>query len=76
MTCDACISAATNPRVDEFTAGCMSCMARALAATGAHEESAMEKKMTAAYLDALNTLFGTGWENGHERVKDWARIMK
>ncbi len=46
-------------------------MARALAATGAHIESAELKAMTPRYRGALETLFGAQWQRADERVREW-----
>lgn len=66
----------TAPRSAEFTCGCSSCDARALAATGAHEESARVEHITDAYRAALVTLFGTEWAAGHAQVKTWGARMR
>ncbi len=77
MSCAACVTAErNNPRMNEFTVGCTSCVARALAATGAHEASEAAGKMTADYRDALAKLFGDGWKEGNEAVKQWAKRLK
>lgn len=76
MSCTACSIAMTKPRIDLFTVGCVSCKARALAATGAHEESAEAKKITPAYKAALEAMFGDDWQAGAAQTKEWAGRMK
>lgn len=76
MACDSCIAAELAPRANDFTAGCDSCKARALAVTGAHEESQRAGKLTAQYTGALKTLFGDAWKAGNEAVKAWAAKAK
>ena len=79
MTCNACTDAMTAPRSAEFTCGCSSCDARALAATGAHQESARVESITPAYRAALVALFGAEsaeWMAGHEAVKAWDARMR
>ena len=71
MTCADCQAAESAPRSDAFTAGCMSCSARALAAIGAHLESAEQKRMTIHYISVLKSMFGDGWKQGAEMVKAW-----
>lgn len=66
----------TAPRSAEFTRGCSSCDARALAATGAHEESARVAAITESYKAALVTLFGPEWAAGHAQVKTWGARMR
>jgi hypothetical protein len=75
MTCPSCERAENDPRCDEFTAGCVSCKARALAATGAHLESAEAKQMTLHYASVLKSMFGDGWKEGNTLVKAWAAKM-
>ena len=75
--CADCQAAESAPRSDAFTAGCMSCSARALAAIGAHLESRDAKQMTVHYLSVLKQIFGEGWKDGAALVKVWAeRIDK
>ena len=79
MTCTACTDAMTSPRSATFTPSCESCDARALAATGAHEESARVASITPAYRTALVALFGAEsaeWMAGHEAVKAWDARMR
>ena len=76
MTCFSCLAAEHAPRADDFTAGCDSCKARALAVTGAHEESERAGKLTAQYIGALKALFGDAWRAGNEAVKAWAAKAK
>lgn len=72
MNCAACKAAEREPRADYFRAGCSSCEARALAVTGAHLESLKANSLTPQYRQALITLFGDQWREGHEEVKRWA----
>lgn len=75
--CDACASAETQPDRDEFRRDCRSCVARALAATGAHIESAAKGGITQQYRGALGKLFGADkWREGHELVKVWASKIR
>lgn len=64
------------PKSAQFTPGCESCMARALAVTGAHFESQQAGRMTEQYRTALEKCFGDGWKAGHEAVKEWGARMK
>lgn len=75
MSCSSCHRALREPRINEFTAGCGSCRARALAAIGAHEESRDSGRMTPQYRGALDKLFGDGWQVGNQLTKDWATRM-
>jgi hypothetical protein len=51
-------------------------MARALAATGAHLESAALGQIQMPYRIALEKLFGfSNWESGHAQVKEWASLI-
>ena len=76
MTCPACTEALRKPRVNDFTLGCHSCKARALACTGAHLESSVAGKLTLSYRGVLEALFGEGWRAGGDEVKVWAARMK
>ncbi len=76
MTCPACKAATTEPTTALAQAGCDSCLSRMLAATGAHLESAVAKRMTAQYRGALETLFGERWAQGNVEVKRWAGLIK
>lgn len=76
MTCPDCTAAETTPRAYDYRADCQSCKARALAAIGAHLESAALGRQTAQYARALATMFGAdGVAAGHESVKRWAKRM-
>ncbi len=76
MTCPSCDAAQAQPRAAQFTPGCDSCMARALAVTGAHSESQQAGHLTEQYRTALEKCFGEAWQRGHESVKEWAKRMK
>lgn len=76
MSCADCTAAQTAPLRDGFTRGCVECLARVLAATGAHLESEAAGKRTEAYTDALKTLFGDKADAGHQAVKQWAKAIK
>jgi hypothetical protein len=74
--CSACCDAEANPRSDKWVhPPCPSCYARALAATGAHEQSKAAGKITADYKHALDKLFGADWQQGAAMVKTWAEKM-
>lgn len=70
MTCPACLSAERHPTSDEFTAGCDSCQARAIACTGGH---LLEP---AAYGKLLFKLFNTKHREGEAMVRKWAAKIK
>lgn len=70
--CQQCADAMTDPRSEQFSAGCEGCTARALAATGAHLESKRAGRMTAVYRGALDKLFGARAADGHKAVIGWA----
>lgn len=76
MTCKSCEVALLAPRIDGGTPGCDGCLARALAATGAHEESARVERITDGYKAALVSLFGIEWAAGHAQVKTWGARMR
>ena len=69
--CADCQAAESAPRSDAFTAGCMSCKGRALAAIGAHLESRDAKQMTVHYMSVLKRIFGDNWKEGAAMVKAW-----
>lgn len=76
MTCAACTLALRDPRRNDFTVGCTSCKARALAATGGHEASEQAGRMTDDYKFALKQLFGDDWKLGHTEVTRWSSALK
>lgn len=77
MTCQPCADAEAQPNAATFGQGCHSCMARALAGTGAHLESQATGSMTEQYRTALDKCFGEDWKRGHEMVKEWgAKVRK
>lgn len=76
MSCAACAHAESAPTSDEYRSGCDSCLARALAATGAHIESRERQAMTQQYRGALEKLFGDRWKAGNEMVKQWAQKIE
>lgn len=71
MTCDDCTDAEKQPNMPSFKPGCTSCLARALAVTGAHLDSQQAGAMTEQYRTALDKCFGEAWKEGHEMVKGW-----
>ena len=73
MTCGACERAQANPARDDYTSGCESCQARALAAIGAHIESQALGSVTPAFRDALERVFGDGWKAHAAAVRDWGQ---
>ena len=76
MTCDACTAAESQPNAATFGQGCTSCLARALAVTGAHLESQQAGAMTEQYRTALAKCFGEAWKEGHEMVKGWGAKVR
>ena len=74
--CTACTDAMTSPRSATFTPSCESCIARALAATGAHQESARVESITPAYRAALVALFGERAMEGQALTLEWAARIK
>lgn len=75
MTCDACAAAKIRPRIDLWESGCDSCLARALAVTGAHNESKVAGRVTSDYQRILKGMFGDRWKDGAALVKNWAGIV-
>ena len=76
MTCKSCQLAQRTPRSAEFTAGCMSCKARALAGIGGHLASKEAGRVLPNYRDTLERLFGADWTQGAQMVKEWALSIK
>lgn len=76
MTCPSCAAAEDQPNAAQFTPGCTSCTARALAVTGAHLESQAAGHMTEQYRTALDKCFGADWASGHEAVKEWGSRVR
>lgn len=75
--CQGCTEALTEPKTAIYLAGCNVCMARVLAGTGAHLESASNGKMTPRYRHALIVCFGEeGVDDGHKLVKGWAQTLR
>jgi hypothetical protein len=64
MTCPACAAAETDPRRDEFAAGCLSCAARAMVCVGHCTEPAMR------------TVFGARVEEGRAMVERWRVALR
>ena len=75
--CDACEASQADPiHNNQWTAGCEGCYARALAATGAHLESQERQTITPEYRKTLKIMFGARWHEGHERVSEWAKLIR
>lgn len=68
MTCQQCTEAMRNPRADTFSAGRMSCEARALAVTRAD--------LIEDYRGAVERVFGDRSKEGHKLVKEWLQRVK
>ena len=73
--CFACAIAKVNPRAARFDAGCSECSARALAGDPRFHAATQSNTITPAYRAALQAVFGAGWKEGHERIKEWAKKM-
>jgi hypothetical protein len=76
MTCPSCEAATQNPASGLLNAGCSSCDARSLAKSPAWSEARAANAMTPGYRNALRTVFGEHWRDGHEQVKGWDAILK
>ena len=74
MTCQACESAKANRWCGAYHADCLECSARALSHSPAYHAAATADAMTPAYRDALQSVFGDAWKDGHARVKAWAEM--
>jgi hypothetical protein len=72
MTCTACEQAKENRWCGAYHAWCLECSARALAASHEYWQANKDGRFTAAYRQALHSIFGEQWEAGHARVKAWA----
>lgn len=68
MTCPACEHTEKHPKDDMFSPGCLSCQARAMAATRAD--------LLPDYQTAARTIFGDKIKEGHALVKVWLQRMK
>lgn len=69
--CDACAIAEKRPLTGRYTIGCRECMARALAHSPQMADALEANAITSEYRAALESAFGEGWQEGHERVKAW-----
>lgn len=76
MTCESCLKAEQNPRTGYFSNGCDECNARAIANGMELFEASRAGKITGRYKQALQAVFGSDWEAGHQRVKMWAAKIK
>ena len=73
MTCPACARAQLNPAQYDYTNGCDSCQARALAAIGVHVESQELGSVTPQFRDVMERVFGDGWKAHAAAVRDWGQ---
>lgn len=74
--CDACLRARINPRTSRYTAGCAECQARAVAQAPEFVELVEAEALTPGYRSRLQQIFGSGWIQGHELVKQAAQRIK
>lgn len=72
MTCPACEEAKTNRWCGHYRADCLGCSARALSHSPAYYFAAQDNAITPAYRDALISVWGAEWAEGHQLVKAWA----
>lgn len=73
MTCQSCTEAESNPLTPSFHAGCKECAARALAGGPQFWQASKAKDIAAGgYRDALQSIFGDGWQQWHTKVRGWA----
>lgn len=68
MTCPSCQAAKDQPKAAQFSPGCLSCEARAMAVTRAD--------LLEDYTGAAKRLFGDRGKEGHALVKEWLQMMK
>jgi hypothetical protein len=72
MTCTACERSKADPINDRhWTAHCLGCKARALAAIGIHSDAVEIGQISPAYRGTLERLFGEQWRLGHAKVSEW-----
>jgi len=72
VTCTACERSKADPINDRhWTAHCLSCKARALAAIGIHSDAVEIGQISPAYRGTLERLFGDQWRLGHAKVSEW-----
>ncbi len=69
-SCPSCFAAEATPTSDRYSANCTGCMARALAATGAH---LLPREQ---YREAVRKVFGEKAQEGHEGVREWAQRLR
>ncbi len=67
MTCSACQRAQSAPRIDDFEAGCESCVARAFAVTGNPVSPRWREITGAAFKDP---------DRGRELVDRWVTTVR
>ena len=75
MTCPACAEFERNPNTGRLHAACAECVARHLAKSPEHAESAKAKQILPPYEAALERIYGTDWEAGHHKVRTWAKRL-
>lgn len=68
MTCPSCQAAQAQPNAAQFSPGCLSCEARAMAVTRAD--------LLEDYTGAAKRMFGDRAKEGHALVKEWLHRMK
>ena len=77
MTCPGCKLAESDPLTVIKYMGCTECDARALATDDRFFEAVEAAAITTPYRKVLQAVFGAGWKEGHELVRQWAeRIAK
>ena len=76
MTCLACRAAADTPRLDSWTNGCRSCIARATAALGACCNEQAGQPVTMGLKLIARELFGSDWKDGLAEIQRWARVIR
>lgn len=68
MTCPSCQAAQAQPNAAQFSPGCLSCEARAMAVTRAD--------LLEDYTGAAKRMFGDRAKEGHALVKEWLQRIK
>lgn len=78
MTCEACTTAAANPRSGLYRVGCPECGARMLAQGPDFFVAASKERITPEYRVALATILAPGEsiESAHKRVRAWAERIR
>ena len=75
VLCSACSETLSQPLLDCYQLGCLSCQARAIAVVG-DRVLLLKDPLEAAWREILERIFGAGWRAQVPEVRRWVGVIR